>query len=154
MSVWTDIIGTISTKLQIGIGGVILRNDSETLLVMDSSNIIPTNILCANININEEGGITFGDTLPQTIMVGSSLQNKIEFYANNTLLGQIDVEGIISSKTVRTAVYTVATLPGAPIAGMRAMVSNALTPAFGAIVTGGGAVVMPVYYDGANWRCG
>lgn len=54
----------------------------------------------------------------------------------------------------RLPTYTVATLPGSPQAGWKAFVSNALAPAFGAVVAGGGAVFVPVYYDGAAWRVG
>jgi hypothetical protein len=52
---------------------------------------------------------------------------------------------------------TVATLPAAPSAGARAIVtdSNAdLATGIGNIVAGGGANVVPVYYDGAAWRIG
>ncbi len=46
--------------------------------------------------------------------------------------------------------YTVATLP-AGAAGDTAYVTDALTPTFGAAVVGGGAVAIPVFYNGANW---
>jgi hypothetical protein len=55
-------------------------------------------------------------------------------------------------------VYTVATLPAPSLSippGSRAMVSDALAPAFGAVVAGGGGVTTPVYVDGAGaWRVG
>jgi hypothetical protein len=55
-----------------------------------------------------------------------------------------------------TTNYTVATLPSASVSGSgaRAFVSNALTPTFGATVVGGGAVAVPVYSDGTNWKVG
>lgn len=46
--------------------------------------------------------------------------------------------------------YTVATLP-AGVTGHIAYVTDALTPAFGVTIVGGGAVVTPVFYDGTNW---
>ena len=49
--------------------------------------------------------------------------------------------------------YTVATLP-TPYAGMRCFVTDALTPTFGTTVVGGGAVFMPVFYNGTNWTVG
>jgi len=49
--------------------------------------------------------------------------------------------------------YTVAGLP-AGVAYARAFVTDALAPAFGAAVAGGGAVVVPVYFDGAAWNVG
>jgi hypothetical protein len=55
-----------------------------------------------------------------------------------------------------TTNYTVATLPSAADSGSgaRAFVSNALAPTFGATVVGGGAVAVPVYSDGTNWKVG
>ena len=48
--------------------------------------------------------------------------------------------------------YTVATLPTG-VVGMRAYVTNALAPAYGVAVTGGGAVTIPVFYNGTAWIC-
>lgn len=61
------------------------------------------------------------------------------------------------SATVKTGVYTVATLPTAGTAGRKAAVNNAtqtLTVGIGAIVAGGGANTVPVFDDGTNWRIG
>ena len=49
--------------------------------------------------------------------------------------------------------YTVATLPTGTV-GDRAYVTDALTPAFLVLVTGGGAVTTPVFHNGTNWVCG
>jgi len=54
--------------------------------------------------------------------------------------------------TATTAGYTVATLPAGTV-GDRAYVTNALAPAYGAVVVGGGAVTVPVFYNGAAWIC-
>ena len=56
----------------------------------------------------------------------------------------------VFSATVRTAGYLVANLPTG-VTGMRAHVTNALAPTFGATVVGGGAVTIPVFYNGSNW---
>jgi hypothetical protein len=52
--------------------------------------------------------------------------------------------------------YTVATLPSAVTSGKgaRSFVTDALGPAFGATVVTGGAVAVPVYSDGTNWKVG
>lgn len=57
---------------------------------------------------------------------------------------------------VKTQVTTVANLPAPATAGIgaRLMVSDALTPAFGAAVVAGGAVVTPVFSTGAAWNVG
>lgn len=49
--------------------------------------------------------------------------------------------------------YTVATLPAATL-GDRATVSDASSSAFYSVVSSGGALVVPVFYDGSNWRVG
>ena len=52
--------------------------------------------------------------------------------------------------------YTVATLPSASTSGVgaRSFVTNALAPTFGATVVTGGAIAVPVYSDGTNWKVG
>jgi peptidoglycan hydrolase CwlO-like protein len=51
------------------------------------------------------------------------------------------------------AVHTVTTLP-TPVAGLKTNVSDALAPAFGVAVAGGGTVFTPVYSDGTTWFVG
>jgi len=62
--------------------------------------------------------------------------------------GKLDVAG-----TIKTLGYTVATLPTG-VVGARAYVTDALTPVFGATVVTGGAVTIPVFYNGTNWIVG
>jgi len=52
--------------------------------------------------------------------------------------------------------YTVATLPSAVTSGKgaRSFVTDALAPTFGSTVVTGGAVAVPVYSDGTNWKVG
>jgi hypothetical protein len=52
--------------------------------------------------------------------------------------------------------YTVTGLPSASTSGVgaRAFVTDALAPAFGSTVVTGGAVAVPVYSDGTNWKVG
>lgn len=61
----------------------------------------------------------------------------------------------IEASTVRTATaYTVATLPAAGTAGRKAYVTDALAPTFLGTLTGGGAVVCPVFDNGTAWVAG
>ena len=46
--------------------------------------------------------------------------------------------------------YTVATLP-VGVLGRRAYVTDATAPTYGATLTGGGAVKVPVFYNGTAW---
>lgn len=61
------------------------------------------------------------------------------------------INGITKQQT-----YTVATLPSAVTSGVGAtsFVTDASAPTFGATVAGGGAVAVPVYSDGTNWKVG
>jgi len=81
-----------------------------------------------------------------------ALTNILRLYFNQVdgILGQLQAD-----KEFFT-VYTVATLPSAVTsgAGTRAFVSDALLPVFGSTVVAGGAVKVPVYSDGTNWKVG
>ncbi len=46
--------------------------------------------------------------------------------------------------------FTVGTLPAGTV-GDRAYVTDATAPTYGAVAVGGGAVVVPVFFDGTNW---
>ena len=61
-----------------------------------------------------------------------------------------------AASNIKLNVYTVSTLPSAVTsgAGTVAFVTDALLPTFGSTVAGGGAVNVPVYSDGTNWKVG
>lgn len=72
--------------------------------------------------------------------------------AQNTLVTALR---IYSNQTVAVGkAYTVATLPAAGTQGRRAWVTDATAPIFLGALTGGGAVVCPVFDDGVAWRAG
>jgi hypothetical protein len=82
------------------------------------------------------------------------LNNVLRLYFNrlDLILDQFKTDAIIPPLTN----YTVATLPSAVTsgAGARSFVTDALGPTFGATVAGSGAVAVPVYSDGTNWKVG
>jgi hypothetical protein len=82
------------------------------------------------------------------------LNNVLRLYFNriDSILDQLKTDAIIPALTN----YTVATLPSAVTSGKgaRSFVTDALAPAFGATVITGGAVAVPVYSDGTNWKVG
>lgn len=82
------------------------------------------------------------------------LNNVLRLYFNrlDSLFGQFTTASILPSLTN----YTVATLPSASTAGVgaRSFVTDASGPTFGSTVSGGGAVAVPVYSDGTNWKVG
>lgn len=75
-----------------------------------------------------------------------SNESGLQVFGTNTVIDQ--------NRLLRLRVYTVATLPAAGTAGRTAFVSDALAPTFGATVAGAGAVGVPVYDDGTNWKVG
>jgi hypothetical protein len=83
------------------------------------------------------------------------LNNILRLYFNqlDKIVGQLRVEGDIIPPTTP---YIVADLPSAAASGLgaRAFVSDASAPTFGSTVAGGGAVAVPVYSDGTNWKVG
>jgi len=87
------------------------------------------------LQVNASGGVSIGNTTDP----GAT---------NLSVTGSI-----VSGSTVKTAGYTVATLPTG-VTGARTYVTNALAPVFGATVVGGGAVIIPVFYNGTNWIVG
>jgi len=80
--------------------------------------------------------------------------NVLRLYFNriDALTTQLMASGVVPPLTN----YTVATLPSAVTSGTgaRAFVTDALGPTFGATVVTGGAVAVPVYSDGTNWKVG
>jgi len=82
------------------------------------------------------------------------LNNVLRLYFNrlDAILDQLKTDEIIPPLSN----YTVATLPSAATSGKgaRAFVTDALAPTFGATVVTGGAVAVPVYSDGTNWKVG
>ena len=73
--------------------------------------------------------------------------------SGNLLVGLTTATGVAKlqvSGPIQTTGYTVATLPAGTV-GMRTYVTDALAPSFSATVTGGGAVTIPVFYNGTNW---
>jgi len=84
----------------------------------------------------------------------NQLNNILRLYFNRleSILNQLD-SGAFQPPLTN---YTVATLPSAVTSGKgaRAFVTDALLPTFGATVATGGAVAVPVYSDGTNWKVG
>ena len=80
--------------------------------------------------------------------------NILRLYFNriDALTTQLMASGVVPPLTN----YTVTTLPSAVTSGKgaRSFVTDALGPTFGATVVTGGAVAVPVYSDGTNWRVG
>jgi len=73
--------------------------------------------------------------------------------SNQVVLGDTSVTEVLTSGVVITGGYTVAALPTGVI-GARAYVTDANATTFNSTVAGGGANVVPVFYNGTNWVIG
>ena len=104
-------------------------------------------IYLVNPTINATGTITNRWAIYSADTSNSYLAGSLGI-GTTTPAGKLDVAG-----TIKTLGYTVATLPTGTV-GMMAYVTDALAPTFGATVVGGGAVVIPVFYNGSNWIVG
>ena len=58
---------------------------------------------------------------------------------------------VVSTGPIKLKGYTVATLPTAGTVGRTAYVTDATLPMYLTTVTGGGAVVTPVFDNGTSW---
>jgi hypothetical protein len=98
-----------------------------------------------------------GDTQTLGLLNGTIAtvpNNGGRFYAAAGKLRWLDQAGIATSVSLESNT-TVAALPAAGGSlGARAMVTDALAPAYLAPVAGGGAVVCSVFWNGAAWICG
>lgn len=93
------------------------------------------------------------------INAGTGLTGGGDLTANRTI--SLDAASIASLALADTAIqpggvipttgYTFATLPGTPTQGDRAYITDSSVTTFGSTAAGGGASVMPVFYDGTNW---
>jgi hypothetical protein len=80
-----------------------------------------------------------------------TFQDRDGTIADNTDLAlKAPLAAPVFTSTTNTAGYTVAGLPTG-VTGARAYVTDATAPTSLATVTGGGAVTVPVFYDGTNW---
>lgn len=100
------------------------------------------------IQMSDDGNITMNGLV-------ASRNNNITSNGQVFSHDQIELVGnnVASPTFSNRTIYTVATLPTPTAVGVYASVSNALSPAYLGIVTGGGAVVCPVYWNGTNWIC-
>lgn len=62
----------------------------------------------------------------------------------------LEPTAITTASPLVTPGYTVGTLPAGTV-GMRAYVTDATVPTYNGALTGGGAVTVPVFYNGAAW---
>ena len=141
-------------------------------IVVNSSVVVP-NLYSGRANVsyylNITGTVGFSYTnLPY--ISGHDGQNAQFAGSNVTITGSnydVLTAGSLNATTLTvanvSATYVVTTpttyasllsVPGSNTAGARAMINNANTTTFNALVGGGGSNTVPVFYNGTNWRVG
>ena len=135
------LLGSAITTGTIGIGGTA---GTGAITVGQSTVSQTTNI--------QAGATASGSTKTISLGTGGLAGSTTNITIGSTTgTSTTTINGITKQQT-----YTVATLPSAVTSGVGAtsFVTDALAPAFGGTVAGGGAVAMPVYSDGTNWKVG
>ena len=94
---------------------------------------------------------------PNLPLAPEQYQRQYQDQLNNILrLYYNQLDNVVKQTVLASTVYAVADLPSAVDSreGARTFVSDALTPTFGSTVVAGGAVTVPVYSDGTDWKVG
>ena len=115
----------------------------------DSSTVTITGAFATTFTVTGVTGVTLPTTGTLATLAGS------EVLTNKTLTapainGTVTTTGLTFPVCVISSGYTVGTLPAGTV-GMRAYVTDALLPTYNGALTGGGAVTVPVFYNGAAW---
>ncbi len=107
-----------------------------------------THALVANVNLGAGTWTAGGAVVTEgtTLYIAAAPSIGVNKYALHVAAGYSRFDGGSGEQ-----VLTVGTLPGAPVVGQRAAVSDANAPAVGSAVAGGGAAFAAVMWNGAQW---
>jgi hypothetical protein len=161
----------------IGNGGYGINNTTAGILLMSGSvqltnntsgatngnvwNLAPTQAVDDYFYLNLGGDKTLASGTSQInfypndyISHNRASPRKVRFYIGGIEVFTVGADSVDSLIPFKLKTYTVATLPGSPVKGWVAMVTDANATTFASTVAGGGSNNVPVYYDGTNWRIG
>jgi hypothetical protein len=127
----TPILGA-ATATSINKVTITAPTTSATLTLVTGSSLITAGAFATTLTATGTTNVTLPTTGTLSTLAGT------ETLTNKTLT------------TPKLSGYTVATLPAGTI-GMIAYVTDALTPAALTLVVGGGAQIVPVFYNGTQW---
>jgi hypothetical protein len=149
------------------LGGPMLMSGSVQLTSNTSGptngnvwNLAPTQAVDELFYLNLGGDKTLATGQPQinfsptNYISYARATNQLNFLIGGVGVFQVGAASVNALKPLGLQTYTVATLPGSPVKGWVAMVTDANATTFASIVAGGGSNNVPVYYDGTNWRIG
>jgi hypothetical protein len=129
-------VGISSSNTNIGIG-VIADNSGNGVALR-------SNVTSTGNGIVVNGGLSGSGLL----FVGQN-NSTDTFTVNKT--GDAVVNTVTLNSVLKLKVYTVGTLPAGTVGDM-AYVTDATAPTYNGTLTGGGAVKIPVFYDGTAWK--
>jgi len=161
----------------IGNGGYGINNTTAGILLMSGSvqltnntsgatngnvwNLAPTQAVDDYFYLNLGGDKTLASGTSQInfypndyISHNRASPRKVRFYIGGIEVFTVGADSVDSLIPFKLKTYTVATLPGSPVKGWVAMVTDANATTFASTVAGGGSNNVPVYYDGTNWKIG
>jgi Pectate lyase superfamily protein len=161
----------------IGNGGYGINNTTAGILLMSGSvqltnntsgatngnvwNLAPTQAVDDYFYLNLGGDKTLASGTSQInfypndyISHNRASPRKVRFYIGGVEVFTVGADSVDSLIPFKLKTYTVATLPGSPVKGWVAMVTDANATTFASTVAGGGSNNVPVYYDGTNWKIG
>lgn len=154
----TPSTGAFTTLSAIAAGpntGFHRSTDSYSLWVVQSNNATGTfgNLW---LGANQLANDLATSTVAGGVVVGNQQNYPCYILSNSAVVGEFSSTGlavtgtISATTTIRTGGYTVATLP-AGTTGDRAYVTDATAPTYLGALTGGGAVVCPVFKNASAW---
>ena len=145
-------------------GGMNLNSSGEIQFYASSGGYYPTfwSNGSERMQINTSGNVGIGTTSPSARLhtISTTEQLRLGYDASNYISNTVSSAGVLTisptgasitvTKPIVLQGYTVATLPTG-VTGMTAYVTDATAPTYNAALVGGGAVVVPVFYNGAAW---
>jgi hypothetical protein len=160
-------IGTANSRtgaINIGTGAGGLSAGNITIGDSAGQQVITLGRTTEDHTVNIATGVAgASNTKTVNIATNSPLANTNINIGSSAVTSNINFQGIsyfnyyaAFGNSINQSPVAVASLPSSvdAVVGDRNFVNNALAPTFGSAVVGGGAVNVPVYYDGTTWRVG
>jgi hypothetical protein len=151
------------TTGNLNISGNIIGNVTNANYANFAGNVAGANVtgqvanalIAGTVYTNAQPNITSVGNLTTLTVIGNS--NTGNIYTSG-LSGNITGANVISANTFigNTQVSNITSYANISIttAGARVIINNGNTTTFRAIVGGGGSNIVPIFYDGTNWRVG
>lgn len=136
-------------------GTVAFANVANSVAGSNVTGQVGNALVSSTVYTNAQPNITSVGNLTTLTVIGNS--NTGNIYTSG-LSGNITGANVISANTFigTTQVSNIVSYANIPIttAGARVIINNGNTTTFRAIVGGGGSNIVPIFYDGTNWRVG